>query len=461
MIPIVAIVGRPNVGKSSLFNRLIGKRLAIVDDQPGVTRDRHYADALIHGRKVTLVDTGGFDPTTDDPMGQGIARQVQAALDEADVILCILDGSVPATGPDRDSVQLLRKSGKIVLFAANKVDNYQLEGQANDLYSLGLSEFICISTLHGRGIAELEAAIAKSLPPSEPEPEIVEEEGVARIAIVGRPNAGKSSLFNRLAGAERSLVDSNAGTTRDPVNARLVYENRTYDLIDTAGIRRRSKIEQRGVESASVYGAIRAMERADVAIVLCDAVESVTEQDARLLGLCADRGRGIVVGLNKCDLLDKDARRRAIANATDALRFASWAVVVPLSAKTGYGVSELMMTAHKASLNMRKRVTTGELNRFFEQVLATHPPPTQGGKAPRIYFITQAAVSPPTFVAISNAPDSVAESYRKYVSNQIRKAFAFESVPIVVHYRPKDRKGEAKQRLISGRGGKKRSRPNS
>lgn len=456
MIPIVAIVGRPNVGKSSLFNRLIGKRLAIVDDQPGVTRDRHYADALLHGRTVTLVDTGGFDPTTDDPMGQGIARQVQAALDEADVVVCLLDGSMSVTGPDRDSVQLLRRAGKHVVFAANKVDNRRIEESTTDLYTLGLGEFICISTLHGKGIAELEAAIAKALPPSEPEPETVEDEGLARIAIIGRPNAGKSSLFNRLAGAERSLVDSNAGTTRDPVNTRLVYENRTYELVDTAGIRRRSKIEQRGVESACVYGAIRAMERAEVTVVLCDAKEGVAEQDARLLGLCADRGRAIVVGLNKFDLLDREARKRALAQAEDTLRFAAWALIVPLSAKTGYGVSELMTTAHRASLSMRKRVTTGELNRFFEQVLATHPPPTQGGKAPRIYFITQAAVSPPTFVAISNAPDSVAESYRKYVSNQIRKAFAFESVPIVVHYRPKDRKGEAKQRLISGHGGPKR-----
>jgi GTP-binding protein len=390
-------------------------------------------------------------------MAKGIHRQVQAAIEEADVVLCLLDGSMPVTGPDRDSVQLLRRSGKHVVFAINKVDNRSIEESTNDFYTLGLTDFVCISTLHGRGIAELETAIAKALPPTTSEPEeTVEEAGVARIAVVGRPNAGKSSLFNRLAGSERSLVDGNAGTTRDPVNARLVYENRTYELIDTAGIRRRSKIEQMGVESACVYGAIRAMERADVAIVLCDAKEGMAEQDARLLGLCTDRGRGIVVGLNKFDLLDREERKRALAHASDTLRFASWATIVPLSAKTGYGVSELMTTAHRTSLNMRKRVTTGELNRFFEQVLATHTPPTQGGKAPRIYYVTQAAVNPPTFVAISNAPDSVAESYRKYVINQIRKTFGFESVPIVVHYRPKDRKGEAKQRLLSGHGGSRR-----
>lgn len=446
MIPIIAIVGRPNVGKSSLFNRLIGKRLAIVDDQPGVTRDRHYADALLHGHKVTLVDTGGFDPTTDDPMGQGIARQVQAALDEADVVLCILDGSMPPTGPDRDSVNLLRRAGKKVVFAANKVDNRTMETETTELYTLGLSEFFSISTLHGRGIAELEAALVKALPPPEHETDVVEEDGVARIAIIGRPNAGKSSLFNRLAGSERSLVDSNAGTTRDPVKARLTFENRLYDLFDTAGIRRKSKIEERGVESASVYGALRAMERAEVAVVLCDASEGVTEQDARLLGLCAERGRAIVVGLNKCDLLDRDQRKKAITQATEALNFATWAVIVPLSAKTGYGVSELMSTAHRASLNMNKRIPTGELNRFFEQVMVTHPPPTKGGKAPRIYFITQAAVSPPVFVSVSNAPDNIHESYRRYVTNQIRKAFGFDSVPIVMHYRHKDKAKEAARR---------------
>ncbi len=439
MIPIVAIVGRPNVGKSSLFNRLAGQRLAIVDDQPGVTRDRHYADALLHGRKLTLVDTGGFDPTTDDPMGQGIARQVKAALDQADVVVCILDGSMPPTAPDADAVALLRRSSKRVVFAANKLDNPQLATATADLYTIGLTDFIAISVLHGRGIAELEAAIVALLPDPESEPEVPAEQGVARITIIGRPNAGKSSLFNRLFGGERSLVDSVAGTTRDPVDADIIFEHRKFHVVDTAGIRRRSRVDHHGVESASIFGAIRAMERADAAILLCDATEGVTDQDLRLLSLCTDRGRAIVVALNKCDLLDKESRKQAIAQAKDALRFATWASVVPVSAKTGYGISELMHAAHRACEQMQRRVTTGELNRFFEQVLATHAPPTQGGRAPRLYYITQVAISPPTFVAISNAPDSVATAYRRYVTSQIRKAFGFESVPLVVHYRPKDR----------------------
>lgn len=445
MTPIVAIVGRPNVGKSSLFNRLAGQRLAIVDDQPGVTRDRHYADVLLHGRTVTLVDTGGFDPTTEDPMGQGIARQVKTALDEADVVLCVLDGSVPPTAPDGDAVKLLRRSGKPILFVANKVDNPGLASSATELYAIGLSEFIAISALHGRGIAELQAALVARLPTTAPESEspephdVTDASQVARITIIGRPNAGKSSLFNRLAGAERSLVDSVAGTTRDPVDTDITFDGRRFHLVDTAGIRRRSRVDPRGVESASVFGAIRAMERTDAAIVLCDATDGIADQDLRLLSLCADRGRAIVVGLNKCDLLAKEARKRAIAQAQDALRFASWAQIVPISAKTGYGIAELMTTAHRACEQMHHRVTTGELNRFFEQVLANHAPPTQGGRAPRLYYITQVGTCPPTFVAISNAPDHVAVSYRRYVSNQIRKAFGFESVPLVVHYRAKDR----------------------
>jgi GTPase len=439
MIPIVAIVGRPNVGKSSLFNRLVGHRLAIVDDQPGVTRDRHYADALLHGRTLTLVDTGGFDPTSEDPMGQGIARQVRTALDQADVVVCVLDGSMPPTAPDGDAVTLLRRSGKSVIFVANKIDNEKLATTTSELYSIGLSEFIALSALHGRGIAELESAIVAQLPPAPSEDEPPVEQDVARITIVGRPNAGKSSLFNRLAGSERSLVDSAAGTTRDPVDAGIVFEKRKFHVVDTAGIRRPSRVEGHGVESASIFGAIRARERADAAILLCDATDGVTDQDLRLLSLCVDRGRAIVVGLNKCDLLDKTSRKKAVAQANDALRFASWASVVAVSAKTGYGLSELMTKAHRACLQMNHRVTTGGLNRFLEQVLANHTPPTHGGRAPRIYYITQTGIAPPTFVAISNAPDQIATSYRRYVSNQIRKAFGFESVPLVVHYRDKDR----------------------
>jgi GTPase len=443
MTPIVAIVGRPNVGKSSLFNRLAGQGLAIVDDQPGVTRDRHYADALIHGRVVTIIDTGGFDPTTTDPMGRGIAFQVRAALDEADLVLCLLDGSEPPTGPDRDAVKLLRQSGKPVLFAANKIDNPKQEALACDLYSLGLGELYCISALHGRGIGELLAAIVAALPPTEPEAEeSADAPKYPRFAILGRPNAGKSSLFNRLVGSERALVDSVAGTTRDPVDSMINFQGRTYQLVDTAGIRRRSRVEQ-GVEGASVFSSLRAMERADVVLLLCDAVEGIAEQDARLLGLCLERGRAIVVGINKMDLLDRPKRAACLAQVRDTLRFASFTTIVPISVKTGYGVEELVQSAERAVKQLHHRVGTAELNRFFEQVLAAHPPPTKGGRAPRIYYITQAGTAPPLFIAVSNAPEHIAPSYQRYLMNQIRKAFGFESVPLVVRYRAKDRKTKA------------------
>ncbi len=447
MTPIIAIVGRPNVGKSTLFNRLAGERLAIVDDQPGVTRDRHYADTLMHGVTVTLVDTGGFDPTTDDPMGQGIARQVRAALEEADVVLCLLDGAMPPTGPDRESVDLLRRSGKPVIFAANKVDSSRINAESVELYSLGIKDYLRVSALHGRGIGELEQALIAALPKDvTASPSAEAEDGVTRIAILGRPNAGKSSLFNRLSGSERSLVTEIAGTTRDPVDARIEYDGIPYAVVDTAGIRRRSRIDKGSIEGLSVLRAMRAMERADVVLLMCDASEGVTEQDARLLGLCADRGRGIIVALNKFDLLSPKDRKRRLADAAETLRFAAWAQIIGLSALTGNGVSEVMKSVRTCSEQLRRRVPTGELNRFFEQVLATHPPPTYGPRAPRIYYVTQVGVAPPLFVAVTNAPEHIAPSYQRYVTNQLRKAFGFESVPLVVKYRDKDRRKQEEAR---------------
>jgi GTP-binding protein len=451
MMPIVAVVGRPNVGKSTLFNRLAGRRLAIVHDAPGVTRDRHYAPAHVHGRDLLLVDTGGFDPASDDPMGQGIARQVQVAIEEADAIVCVLDGSAAASAPDREAVNLLRRSGKPVIYAANKLDNAARELEANELYALGIPSFIAISALHGRGVGELERALVAALPAPAPEPET--DDAVPKVTLIGRPNAGKSSLINRLAGVERALVDHRPGTTRDPIDTRIEFEGQSYLIVDTAGIRRRSRVD-RGVEAISVMSSIRAMERANVVVLMCDAAEKVAEQDARLLGLCAERGRGIVVGLNKLDLLSGKEQKRALEEARDALRFAPWAPIVPLSAKTGHGVSELMRRVSAVYAEFGRRVSTGELNRFFEEVLERRTPPTSGGRAPRIYYITQAETAPPVFVAMSNAPANIAESYKRFVTNQIRAAFGFEGVPVLVRYRQRARK-EAAQRAAE-RNAKKR-----
>ena len=444
MTPIVAIVGRPNVGKSTLFNRLTGANLAIVHDAPGVTRDRHYADAHIGGRDITLIDTGGFDPTTEDPMGQGIARHVIAAIDEADVILCVLDADGPPTEPDRASIGLLRRSGRPVVYVANKVDNPKKALAASELYELGVESLIHVSALHGRGTHELIKALVEALPPTaeadEPEPEReLEPERLPKLALVGRPNAGKSSLLNCLAGSERSLVDDVPGTTRDPVDMTVEYRGRRYMVVDTAGVRRPSKVDA-GIEAASVMRSLRAISRAHVVVLMCDAAIGVAEQDARLFGLCADRKRALVVGLNKMDLLDKAGQKRALDTAREALHFARWAPMVSLSAKTGNGVQTLMKHVDTAAHEFRHRVPTGELNRFFEEVLQASPPPTKGGKAPRIYYMTQARVAPPVFVAMCSHPQQLAESYKRFVANQIRKAFGFTSVPVAVEYRERRRR---------------------
>lgn len=435
MTPIVAIVGRPNVGKSTLFNRLVGKHLAIVHDMPGVTRDRHYADAHLSGRNVTLVDTGGFDPASDDPMKLGIARHVQAAIEEADVVVCVFDGTLGPTEPDREAVNLLRRSGKPVVYVANKTDTREHELGTGPLYELGLPALVAVSALHGRGTGELGNAIIQKLPPPEPEAEPQDDE-TPRVAFVGRPNAGKSSLFNRLVGEERSLVDSQPGTTRDPVDQRIEFEGTPFVLVDTAGIRRRSRVE-RGVELVSVLRAIRSIEQAEVCVLMVDAAEGLAEQDARLLALCLERRRGVIVGLNKMDSLAPAERAKAMASARDQLGFAAFVRVVPLSAHTGENVGKLMHAAAKTAREMRRRIPTAELNRFFEQVLNRQPPPTQGGRAPRIYYLTQAETRPPVFIAMASHPEAIRPSYQRFVINQIRETFGFESVPITVFYKPK------------------------
>lgn len=438
---IVAVVGRPNVGKSTLFNRLVGKKTAIVHDQPGVTRDRHYGDVASYGRRYTLIDTGGFDPDSDDPMKQGIKRQIDIALAEADVIVCVLDATLPPTPADEAELALLRRTNKPVIYVANKADSPRADAEANDLYRLGIRELIAVSALHGRRFDELEAAIDRALPPAQPHVSILRDPAM-RIALIGKPNAGKSSMANKLLGEDRLLVDSRPGTTRDPIDAVLEKDGQRYLLIDTAGIRRKAKVTKQDdiVEAVSVLQAIRAIERAEVVLLLCDAHEGVAEQDAKILGLAVDRGRGVVIALNKADLLDKKALAKAEQDARDKLSFAPWAPIVHVSAKSGRGVGAMLKTLTRVGESFRKRVGTGELNRFFEKVLLTHPPPTQGGKAPRLYFITQAESSPPLFVVMASDPEKLHFSYQRYVMNQIRAAFGFEGVPVRVRYKPRRRR---------------------
>lgn len=444
--PVVALIGRPNVGKSTLFNRLAGRQIAIVHDRPGVTRDRHYTDAESLGRPYTLVDTGGFDPSGDDVMKKGIIDQLEIALDQADVVICVLDATAPPTSIDSDELSLLRRSDKPVIFVANKTDSHRRELEGHELYRLGMEKLVFVSALHGRGMDDLERALVAVLPEMEPV-ELPPEAGI-RVAVIGRPNAGKSSLINRLLGEDRLLVDDRPGTTRDPIDTVVQRGDKRYLFVDTAGLRRKARVAKSrdAVEAASVIQAIRAIDRAEVVVLLCDAADGMAEQDAKILGLALDRGRAVVIGLNKADLLDKEASKEAHDGARDVIAFASWAPITRLSAKTGRGVDRLLSKIDDVYASFQKRVTTGELNRFFEGVLMKHPPPTQGGRAPRFYYVTQAGTRPPTFVIITSHPDSLHFSYQRYVQNAIRTAFGFEGVPIRVIYRRKDRRPPKKRK---------------
>lgn len=438
-LPLVAIVGRPNVGKSTLFNRLARRKLAIVHDEPGVTRDRNYASTTAFGRNYTLIDTGGFDPESDDVMKAGINEHVKAAIAEADVIVFVTDGAQELTAADRAAVGLLRRSKKPVFYAANKADSPKVDPEAFELYRLGVKDVFPVSALHGRGMGELEEAVVQALPP--PPEQTEEDEAIMRVSIVGRPNAGKSSLLNRLLGENRMLVDDKPGTTRDAIDALVVRGDDKFIFVDTAGIRKKGKVTKAGdaVESISVLQAVRSIERSQICVLLVDGSDGVAEQDAKILGLCEDRGRAMIVAINKSDLLDKDARKRAEAQARDKLTFAPYVSVVHISAKTGKGVGDLLAEIKRVHACFNQRVTTGELNRFFEKVIETRSPPTQGGKAPRLYFITQVESAPPLFVVVSSAPEAVHFSYQRYVVNQLRKHFGYDGVPVRVAYRNKRR----------------------
>lgn len=436
--PMVAIVGRPNVGKSTLFNRLAGRRIAIVEDTPGVTRDRHYADTHAFGREYVLIDTGGFDPESDDPMTDSIARQVELAIEEADLVVCVLDATADATTADREAVRLLREADKPTIYVANKADSKKRALESVSHYELGLDQLMPISGLHGRGVGELEERIAAELPAPETPPDPVAGRSAPRVAIVGRPNAGKSSLVNRLLGEARHLVDNRPGTTVDSIDSLLVRDDNEMVLIDTAGMRRKRTVRKvRGIEGLSVIHAIRSIERSHAVVLMIDADRGPAEQDAKIASLAQERGRALVIGLNKMDLLHRDKSRQqaTITRAKEVLNMVPWAPVIPLSVETGRGVKKLMTVVDGALASHRRRIGTGELNRFFAEVLESHPPPTVNKRSVRLYFITQAEVRPPTFVVSSNRPDDVHRSYQRYVVNQIRARFGFEGTSIRVRYR--------------------------
>ena len=428
MKPLVAIVGRPNVGKSTLYNRIAGGRPAMVEDKPGVTRDRRYGEADYAGRGFRIVDTGGLDPGAEEgAVQEGVHRQARKALDEADAIIFVVDAREGITPTDRDVADLLRRLGKPILIAANKIDSAKQEQLAGELWELGLGEVFPVSANHGRGMVELLDALLAVLPPAEAAASAPDK--AVRIAFVGRPNVGKSSLVNRLLGEDRVLVHDAPGTTTDPVDTPFEVAGKRYILVDTAGIRRKARIDE-PTEKIAVSMALGQLERTDVAILVIDAEAGPVEQDARIAGAIEDAGRAAVIALNKSDLVGEDARKRLVKAIGETMPFLAFAPVRFSSAKTGAGVVDLIAAAAGAWDEHGKRIPTGELNRFFQEVCETHPPPTFRSKPVRIYYISQPAAHPPTFVLWANRPELVHHAYRRFLVNQLRARFGFAGSPI-------------------------------
>ena len=461
MTPLVAIIGRPNVGKSTLFNRLVGGRPALVHDTPGLTRDRRYGECDYFGKSLRLVDTGGLDPEAQrDVIGAGIHRQALRAIDESDALLLVVDGRAGISAVDHDLAKQLRATGKPVFLAVNKIDHPTVDDLVHEFHRLGLGAPYPISSAHGRGIdALLEAitgAVSGEFDPNATVPETENDfetdedpadhaseadheptPGPLRVAFVGRPNAGKSALTNRLLGEERSLVHHQAGTTTDPVDTPFTIGGSDYILVDTAGIRRKAKIDA-DIEKIAVTMAISQIDRAHVVVLVIDAALGPAEQDARIAGMVEEAGRALVIALNKSDLLAGDAAKAQLREQMkDTFHFLPWAPTVLLSAQRGDGVDRLMDLVRQVAREHQRRVPTAQLNRFFAEIIEEKPPPLHHGRSVRINYRTQATARPPTFVLWANTPEGLAPSYKRFIANRLRERYGFRGTPIRIAIKAK------------------------
>lgn len=433
--PVVAVVGRPNVGKSTLVNRILGRREAVVQDVPGVTRDRVSYDALWSGQRFLVQDTGGWEPDAKG-LQQLVAEQASVAMRTADAIIFVVDAIVGATAADEAAAKLLQRSGKPVFLTANKVDTERSEADAAALWSLGLGQPHSISAMHGRGVADLLDVVVEALP-------TVSEVsggggGPRRVALVGKPNVGKSSLLNRLSGDERSVVHDVAGTTVDPVDSLIEMDGKPWRFVDTAGLRR--KVGQ--ASGHEFYASVRtrgAIDSAEVVIVLIDASQPLTEQDQRILSMVTEAGRALVLAFNKWDLVDEDRRYLLDREIDLQLAQLQWAPRVNISAKTGRAVQKLVPSLETALASWDTRVSTGRLNNFFKEIVAATPPPVRGGKQPRILFATQATARPPTFVLFTTG--FLEAGYRRFLERRLRETFGFEGSPVRINVRVREKRG--------------------
>jgi GTP-binding protein len=438
-MPLLAIVGRPNVGKSTLFNRLVGLRKAIVEDTPGVTRDTNLGEAEWGPARFLVMDTGGLETAApSEGLSDKIRRQIQKAVDQADVLLFVVDGKVSVHHQDLEIAKILRKTEKPILCAVNKIDTNAHIENLYPYYRLGLEPLMPISAEHGLGFGELLDEVVERLPSREKETQEDSTSEPIKVAVVGRPNVGKSTLVNRLLGEERQLVDARPGTTRDAIDTPFTWRGTPYLLIDTAGIRKRAKVRV-ALEKIAVIKALQSLERCDVALLMLDASEGIREQDAQIGRYVLEKGKGVVILMNKWDLLKEKGRssRKILERVRDGLPHLRFAPIVPISALTGYNVVNALRWIQRVERACRRRVPTAQLNRLLEEAVKAHPPPSEGAQLRKLNYITQIKQGPPTFLIFSNISRRVETSYQRYLINQIRNRFGFKGAPVHLVFRKK------------------------